>query len=120
MTQVFRALPADEGRLAIALRDGGYSVPVAIADLIDNSVAAGADAIAVTVVAGPAGHTVYITDNGRGMTPKGLEDALRYGSTAKATQEAGHNLNKYGIGLKAAGTSIGKTLTVVSLSLIHI
>jgi hypothetical protein len=114
MTQVFRALPADEGRLAIALRDGGYSVPVAIADLMDNSIAAGANSISVTVVAGPAGHTVYIADNGRGMASKGLEDALRYGSMAKATQADGHNLNKYGIGLKAAGTSIGKTLTVVS------
>jgi hypothetical protein len=110
----FRQLAADEGRLAIALRDGGYTIPVAIADLIDNAVAAGATLVDVTINGGPLGYQVVIADNGHGMSIQGLEDALRYGSSQKISQSADRSLNKYGIGLKAAGTSIGKTLTIVS------
>ena len=112
----FRQLPADEGRLAIALRDGGYTIPVAIADIIDNSLAAGATSVDVSISGGPLGFQVVIADNGHGMTKSGLEDALRYGSSQKSGNTEGRSLNKYGIGLKAAGTSIGKTLTIVSRS----
>jgi len=98
-------------RLTESLRDIGYDFPAAVADIVDNSVMAGATQIDVQIeFAGEASY-VSIADDGEGMTPNGLVEALRYGSR----RAYGHSdLGRYGLGLKTASLSQCRSVTVVS------
>ena len=59
-------------RLTGSLRDIGYSFESAVADLIDNSIAAGATTVDVRVHYDGRDSRVFIIDNGRGMAEDGL------------------------------------------------
>src|SRR5258708_22088730 len=105
--------PPGAKRLIESLRNMGYDTSTAIADLVDNSIAANASEIHVEIFAqkgsGPA--AIVIADNGRGMDRDGLHEAMRFG----AFQEyAPDDLGKYGLGLKTASLSQCRTLTVSS------
>ena len=112
MTIIKRTVEPDTARLIEGLRDTGYTFPGAIADIVDNSVMAGADAIHVQVSRDALERiSVLITDNGCGMSEDGLENAMRYGSL----RQPGYNsLSKFGLGLKTASTSFCRQLTVLS------
>jgi len=98
-------------RLTSSLRDIGYDFVSAIADLIDNSISAGATDIAVEIEFAGADSSVYIADNGSGLTARGMTEALRFGSRrAYGTGDLG----RYGLGLKTASLSQARCLTVVS------
>src|SRR3954454_1729188 len=86
-------------RLMTSLRDIGYDLPGAVADLVDNSIDAGARTIEITIHA--AGHDSWIrvADDGIGMTGPRLDEAMRYGS--ERTYE-GDALGHFGLGLKTA------------------
>jgi len=112
MTISRRTVEPDTTRLIEGLRDTGYSFPGSIADILDNSVVAGADAIHVQVSLSTENEaTVVITDNGSGMSEVGLENAMRYGSKR---QPGPNSLSKFGLGLKTASTSFCRRLTVLS------
>ncbi|MBB3605328.1 hypothetical protein FHT40_005012 [Mycolicibacterium sp. BK556] len=98
-------------RLTSSLRDIGYDFVSAIADLIDNSISAGASDIAVEIEFAGADSTVFIADNGSGMSPRGMVEALRFGS--RRTYGSG-DLGRYGLGLKTASLSQARCVTVVS------
>ncbi len=66
-------------RLTSSLRDIGYDFVSAVADLIDNSISAGATDIAVEIEFAGEKSTVYIADNGEGLNPRGMTEALRFG-----------------------------------------
>ena len=58
----------DPERVIEGLRDTGYDLNTAMADIIDNSIAANADIIRVTTNISPSNEiTIYIADNGCGM-----------------------------------------------------
>ena len=100
-------------RLTSSLRDIGYDFVSAIADLIDNSIAAGATDVAVEIeFAGPA-STIYIADNGCGLNARGMTEALRFGS--RRTYGSG-DLGRYGLGLKTASLSQARCVTIISRS----
>ena len=66
-------LPPDPERVMEGLRDTGYNFNTAIADIIDNSIAAEATKIDISIDLNPAGDiTVYIADNGTGMDEEWL------------------------------------------------
>ena len=67
-------------RLMTSLRDIGYDLPSAIADLVDNSVDAGATTVQITVGRGGGTSFIRIADDGCGMTDRVLDEAMRYGS----------------------------------------
>jgi hypothetical protein len=94
-----------------SLRDIGYDLPSAIADLVDNSIDAGASTVRITV--GRTGGTSFIriADDGCGMTDRVLDEAMRYGS--RRTYET-NDLGKFGLGLKTASLSQCRRLTVAS------
>ena len=96
-------------RLATSLRDIGYDFATAVADIVDNSVAAGATAIDVQFTAEPP--RVVISDNGSGMTSNALNEALRFGSRREYSEG---DLGRYGLGLKTASLSQCRSLTVVT------
>lgn len=109
----YELLP-DPERIVNGLRDTGYNFNTAIADIIDNSIAANANMVSINVMLEPDMKTkVYITDNGIGMNEQGLKNAMRYGSKARAEKKC---LGKFGLGLKTASTAFCRKLSVISRS----
>ena len=98
-------------RLTSSLRDVGYDFVSAIADLIDNSISAEATDIRVEIEFAGRDSAVYIADNGTGLNPRGMVEALRFGS--RRTYESGQ-LGRYGLGLKTASLSQARSVTVLS------
>lgn len=102
----------DAQRLIFGLRDTGYNVRTAAADIIDNSIAAGADQINVEIVLQNDGRkVVYFGDNGNGMDAKGVRRAMRYGAPERENPES---LGKFGLGLKTASSSVCIKYTLIS------
>lgn len=98
-------------RLVSGYRDIGYTLNGAMADLVDNSIAAGATEVHIHMAwDGPDSHVV-IADNGSGMSSSELEEALRLGSEANYEDE---DLGKFGLGLKTASISQCRVLQVGS------
>lgn len=98
-------------RLTESLRDIGYDFPTAIADLVDNSVAAGAHRVDIDIVFDGEDSWVAVADDGCGMTANGLLEALRYGS--RRSYDTG-DLGRYGLGLKTAPLSQCRRVTVAT------
>jgi len=67
-------------RLINGLRDTGYDVKTAAADIIDNSIAAGASTINIQIDLMHDGRKlVYFGDDGCGMDQGEIHKAMRYG-----------------------------------------
>ena len=61
-------LEPDPSRVMEGLRDTGYDFNTAVADIVDNSIAANATVVKVDVIMNPSGNVnIYIADNGCGM-----------------------------------------------------
>ena len=69
--------------LMTSMRAMGYSFQSAIADIVDNSISAHAGEILIRFPVDPSECYVAICDNGDGMTPEELFDAMKYGSESK-------------------------------------
>jgi hypothetical protein len=106
-----RSVAPSAARLTESLRDIGYDFPSAVADLVDNSVMAGAERVDVVIKFDGADSTVSICDDGSGMSPNGLMEALRFGSRRSYGSS---DLGRYGLGLKTASLSQCRSITVVS------
>lgn len=99
-------------RLIGALRQIGYSFEQAISDLIDNSINAKAKNVVVRIVTSKNKIiSVVIADDGIGMKPSKLVDAMKFGSDEEASSGS---LGKYGMGLKLASLSHSTSVIVVS------
>ena len=98
-------------RLLTSLRDLGYDFVHAVADIIDNSIAAGADHVDVTIQFDGDESWVRIADDGKGMSGAAITEAMRLGSNRDYGSE---ELGKFGLGLKTASLSQGKLITVAS------
>ncbi len=102
----------DPGRLIFALRQIGYSLEQALSDLIDNAVSAGARNVLIRFLwKAERIVAVAIADDGDGMAPDQLLNAMRFGSSERADNTS---LGKFGLGLKLASFSHARKLTVVS------
>lgn len=95
----------------VSLRDIGYDVPGAIADLVDNAIDANARKVAIEIVANGPDSWVRVSDDGIGMSPSRLDEAMRYGTEAEYGPRA---LGHFGLGLKTASLSQCRRLTVAS------
>lgn len=99
------------GRLMASLRDIGYDLPGALADLVDNSIDAGARQVAIDIVADGPESWIRVLDDGLGMTGARLDEAMRYGTH---TDYEPNSLGHFGLGLKTASLSQCRRLTVAS------
>ena len=63
-----------------SLRAFGYSIETAIADIIDNSITAGATKILISFGINHTSSFVRIEDNGKGMSELELVNAMKIGS----------------------------------------
>lgn len=98
-----------------ALRGLGYSTATALADLVDNSIAAGASNVDLTFVwEGPESY-ITVQDNGRGMDDEELDRAMRLGQQSPLDVRAVGDLGRFGLGLKTASFSQCRRLTVASM-----
>lgn len=100
-------------RLIRSLRDVGYSFRGAVADLVDNSIAANADRVSITMSWAGANSYVRIADDGDGMESDRLTEAMRFGSERDYKID---DLGKFGLGLKTASLSQCKQFLVTSIS----
>src|SRR4051794_15507283 len=98
-------------RLTGSLRDIGYELPAAVADIVDNSISAAASRVEVIIDPGQPEPRILIADDGHGMSANTVNEALRFGSRRRY---GSGDLGRYGLGLKTASLSQGRRLTVVS------
>ena len=102
----------DADRVAFGLRDTGYDFNTAVADIVDNSIAAKATKVDVSMSMNALGEiSLFITDNGHGMNQQELRNAMKYGSKERLDKKS---LGKFGLGLKTASTAFCRCLSLVS------
>ena len=110
MQNYFTVTPS-AARLTSSLRDIGYDFASAVADLVDNSIAAGAAEVRIDIAFDGEDSTVMVADDGEGMSSNAVNEALRFGSRRDYKEG---ELGRYGLGLKTASLSQCRSLTVVS------
>jgi hypothetical protein len=105
-------LPPNPSRLIEGLRDTGYDFKTALADIVDNSVDAGAKLIDIRIYMDTDGEIVVsVADDGCGMDEKTLLDGMTYGATGRVDPK---RLGKFGLGLKTASTAFCRRLSVIT------
>lgn len=97
-----------------ALRGLGYSTAAALADIVDNSVSAGASEVRVDFKWAGFDSRVAILDNGRGMSDSELESAMTLGEKSPLDARDAGDLGRFGMGLKTASFSQCRRLTVAT------
>jgi hypothetical protein len=97
-----------------ALRAVGYTVQTAVADLIDNSITAGATTVWLDFVWAGRESFISLADDGTGMSADELTEAMRAGNRNPLEVRSPEDLGRFGLGLKTASFSQGRRLTVAS------
>ena len=100
--------------LTASMRNIGYSLETAVADLIDNSISADATDISVFCVVADDNPTFVIIDNSKGMRKQELTAAMRYGNRNATDNRAANSLGRFGLGMKTASFSQCRCLTVAT------
>lgn len=121
MTNDFLAETADPrpDALITSLRSVGYTLPTAIADVIDNSISAGARRIRIDHECKADETWLTIVDDGAGMNHSELQTAMRLGSHDPEAERAVGDLGRFGLGLKTASFSQCRKLTVITKKMDH-
>jgi hypothetical protein len=101
-------------QLMESMRSVGYSLEAALADLIDNSLAAGATVIDIAFRSTDGPPVVAIIDNGRGMDANAAKVALKLAGSNRGQVRDSLDLGRFGLGLKTASLSQARCLTVVT------
>ena len=105
-------LVPDPKRMIEGLRDTGYEFDTAVADILDNSIAADAKNVDLRIDMDLRGNiTLSLADDGCGMNRADLLNAMTYGAKLRPNPAS---LGKYGLGLKTASTAFSRRLTVAS------
>ncbi len=97
-----------------SLRDIGYSMETAIADIIDNSITAKATNVWIRFSWNFDNPWIAIIDDGYGMTENVLIEAMRFGSKNPRDDRPEDDLGRFGLGMKTASFSQCRHLTVLS------
>ena len=98
-----------------SMRALGYSFNTAVADVIDNSISAGASMVDVSLEQDESGDCfLAILDDGSGMDKDHLREAMRYACRSSDEDRACADLGRFGLGMKTASLSQCRRLTVLS------
>ena len=97
-----------------SLRSIGYTLETALADIVDNSITAKAGRISVRYLWNNGKPWIAVCDNGHGMSPTELVDAMRLGSRSPNEKRSVDDLGRFGLGMKTASISQCRQLTVLS------
>lgn len=97
----------------LSVREAGYRSPAhAVAELVDNAIQAGAARVEVRVLEGELGLEIHVQDDGRGVPPSALAQALSFGGSTRFGDRAG--LGRFGMGLPSASLSVARRVEVYS------
>lgn len=97
-----------------SLRSVGYTLPAAVADIVDNSIAAAAKNIFISFHWSGKDSYVSVLDDGNGMSEQELKNAMRPGSRNPLEEREPKDLGRFGLGLKTASLSQCRNLCVAS------
>ncbi len=114
MTGATRSAPPRADAMLESLRGLGYTAATALADIVDNSISAGASNVDIWLSWDGAASRVSILDDGRGMNDSELEKAMRLGDKSPLDARAADDLGRFGMGLKTSSFSQCRRLTVAS------
>jgi hypothetical protein len=114
MTHKTRNAPPRAAAMLESLRGLGYSTAAALADIVDNSISAGATEARIEFVWDGSKSRISILDDGRGMDDGELESALRLGDKNPLDTRDVRDLGRFGMGMKTASFSQCRRLTVAS------
>ncbi|QDI04235.1 ATP-binding protein [Xanthomonas cerealis pv. cerealis] len=110
-----KILRPSAARLLESMRDIGYSFESALADIVDNSISAGASRIEISNdIHHDSGPYLSVLDDGQGMSPDELTQAMQHGSRSPREVRAANDLGRFGLGMKTASFSQCRQLIVVS------
>ena len=101
-----------------SMRDIGYNLETAIADVIDNSISASAKNIYINIKFNHKNNDfmLEIIDDGVGMNNSEIAKAMTLGSKNPKHVRDKNDLGRFGLGLKTASFSQCRKLTVESFS----
>lgn len=97
-----------------SIAEQGYSLESALADLMDNSLSANASRIEVLADAEKQPFTLFLADNGDGMSLAQLKSAMQFPSSSPEDSRSNNDLGRFGLGLKTASFSQTRSFTVLS------
>lgn len=97
-----------------SLRAVGYELQTALADIIDNSIAAKATHVDILFIPEAEKPIVAILDNGTGMRPDEARIAMQLAGTNALDKREESDLGRFGLGLKTASLSQCRKLTLVT------
>lgn len=107
------SLPPRAPVLLESMRAIGYDAAAAIADIVDNSIAARARRVSIRFDPGKPAALAFV-DDGEGMSASELVAAMRHGARSPGEKREEDDLGRFGLGLKTASLSQCRRLTVVS------
>lgn len=111
---IIKDMPPFAPVLMESTRAIGYSLESAIADIIDNSIAANASRVDIRFSPYDVVPYVSMLDDGDGMSDQQIDEAMRYGSQSSLDVRGEQDLGRFGLGLKTASLSQCRCLTVIS------
>lgn len=99
-----------------AIRNVGYSFDTAVADILDNSIAANAKTIDLwsSFTAEDKKPALAICDDGFGMSPEKLLDSMRFAHQELNAIRDGKDLGRFGLGMKLASLSQARSVLVIA------
>ena len=97
-----------------SFRSIGYNLETAVADIIDNSISAGAKHVWIDRQWRGEHSIITIKDDGCGMNRNELVQAMRPGAMSPKAARVSTDLGRFGLGLKTASFSQCRKLTVLS------
>ena len=97
-----------------SISEQGYSLETALSDLIDNSISAKANKIEILTEHVFNNTSIFITDNGRGMTKSELSANMQFPSRDMESERDINDLGRFGLGMKTASFSQTRKFTVIS------
>src|SRR4051812_28384407 len=110
----YEIVPPRAEAMIESMRAFGYSPAAAIADLVDNSISAGAANVWINFHWDGEDSYVAVKDDGEGMDSEELSNAMRLGSHSPRDGRPPTDLGRFGLGLKTASFSQARTLSVVT------
>ncbi|MCU7835597.1 MAG: ATP-binding protein [gamma proteobacterium symbiont of Taylorina sp.] len=97
-----------------SIAEQGYSLESALADLMDNSISANADKIEVLIKMDGDPFTLFLADNGDGMSESELKANMHFPSNSPDEIRNNYDLGRFGLGMKTASFSQTRRFTVLS------
>lgn len=98
-----------------SMRSVGYDLNTAIADIVDNSIAASATRISIRYFDQGEEPYIAIVDDGVGMNEETAFRAMQLAGNSPGEERSSNDLGRFGLGLKTASLSQARSLLVTTM-----